>query len=61
MDKINRLNIRRINKLKDDNAQLKQKTLALREENNYRRVEANRLRENNEIIKRQNQKLRKKK
>ena len=35
--------------------------MELREENNSRRVEANRLRENNEAIKRQNQQLREKK
>ena len=46
---------------KPDVAQLNQKTMALREENNTRRIEANRLRENNEAIKRQNQQLREKK
>ena len=35
--------------------------MSLREENNSRRIEANRLRENNEAIKRQNQQLREKK
>ena len=34
--------------------------MSLKEENNSRRIEANRLRENNEAIKRQNQQLREK-
>ena len=34
--------------------------MSLKEENNARRIEANRLRENNEAIKRQNQQLREK-